>query len=125
MDYVYSKGGPWDKFAGDDGHMTLDEAKAFAAEFRKQMKKHENIDMPDSSEAEWARAYKLYSGLSDGEGFTKDDAKKADRAIEWIRRKVVNWHPTKEQNDAFRPIWQNELKRIENLDDDSKQYKFA
>jgi len=105
--------------------MTLDEAKAFAAEFKKQMKEHEGIEMPKESDDEWERAYKLYSGLSDGEGFTKDDAKKADRAIEWIRRKIVNWHPTKEQREAFRPIWKNELKRIDDLDEDSKAYKFA
>jgi hypothetical protein len=35
LNYLYTKGGPWEKFAGEDGHMTLAEARAFAAEFRK------------------------------------------------------------------------------------------
>jgi hypothetical protein len=89
------------------------------------MKAKAGVEMPAPTDQEWADSYKLYNGLSDGEGFTKKDARTADRAIEHIRRKIVNWHPTEAQRKALRPVWKKELERIDNYDEDSKQYKFA
>jgi hypothetical protein len=38
------------------------------------MKAKAGVEMPAPTDQEWADSYKLYNGLSDGEGFTKKDA---------------------------------------------------
>lgn len=38
---------------------------------------------------------------------------------------LVDWKPNKEQKEAMKPVWEQEMKRYDNLDEDSKLYKFA
>lgn len=89
------------------------------------MAKHGINGMPEMSDEYWKRAYAAYDALSKGDGFTKDDAKKADRIMNAIRKWLINWRPTPEQRKAFMPVWKAEMKRWDSLDEDSKAYKMT
>lgn len=112
-------------FAGDDGRMTLDEAKKMYAKISKEMGKDIKEKMPEPVKGFMERAYHAYNSLSDGEGFTKKDARKADRIIEHIKDQVRDWQPTPEERKAFKPVWKEEMRRYHELDEDSKQYHFV
>jgi hypothetical protein len=105
--------------------MTLDEARKFDADFRAELAKHHVKGIPQMDDAYWKKAYAAYNALSTGEGFTKADAKKADRIMNAVRKWAVNWRPSKEQVQAFRPLWKREMKRWDSLDEDSKLYKMT
>lgn len=76
--------------------------------------------MPERPKGFLKKAYNAYNSLSEGNGFTKKDAKDADKIIEGIKRYLVNWKPTEEQRKAFRPVWKEEMRRYHDLDEDSK-----
>jgi hypothetical protein len=104
--------------------MTLDEATKMDAAIRQHVEEKYGTKYPKRPEGYFKRAYDVYNALGDGEGFTKDEAKKADKIIERIRRKVTHWKPTKEQMKTFRPIWEHELEKWDELPEDSKAAEF-
>lgn len=73
-DLIYAENGPWDHFAGPDGRMTFDEATKMDKILRAEMAKHVGGKLPEENEGFMKRAFKLYSGLGEGEGFTKAEA---------------------------------------------------
>jgi hypothetical protein len=123
LEHIYAKDGPWDQFAGKDGQMTFDEAQKMDAAIRGEMHKM-GIDMPKMKDGSFKRFYTAYDALSEGDGFNKKDARKADNIQEAIRKHLVNWKPTKEQRKAFRPIFKSEVERYEAMKEDSKMRQF-
>lgn len=120
---IYAKDGPWEKFAGKDGRMQLEEGRKMDAAIRAESSKA-GFDLPEMKKGLFKRYYTAYDKLSKGDGFTKEDAMKGDKIQNAIRKWLVNWKPSKEQRKAFRPVFKTEIERWEAMDEDSKGYKF-
>ena len=84
---MYADGGPFDDFAGKDGRMNLEEAKAMNAAFNKELGGHIGEEIKPFTDEEWKTMYAAYNSLSDGEGFTKWDAQTA----QGIMNKMRDW----------------------------------
>lgn len=89
------------------------------------MAKEYNDEWPERPEGYFKRAYDAYNALSEGDGFTKADARKADEIVERIRRELTRWKPTEAQKEAMRPVWEQEMQRFEDLPEDGELHDFA
>lgn len=113
---ILKDGGAWDKMAGDDHSMNLEEAKKFNDIMRAGMKKKMGLDIPEYSDADFKTMYDAYDSLSKGDGFTKEDVMTGQMIINKFR----DWKITDEEIDFFWPMAdQYYYDYIDELDDDS------
>jgi hypothetical protein len=116
---MFKNGGVFDQFAGDDGAMNFDEAKAMNAAMRKGISDQFGEEVPEYKKGQFKNIYKAYNGLSDGEGFTKADAKRADHIMKRLRDDI-----SEETLKEFRPIFRAEAKKYENMPRGAPMKKF-
>ena len=122
---MFEKGGAWDKFSGKDGVLQFEEAKKMNQAIKAATSKKLGEDVPDYQEGQFKKIYDAYNKLSpDVDGFTKEDAKTAQKIMNKIRHKIHKWMPSKEMFKEFKPLFTAEEARYEDLDDDSKIKKF-
>lgn len=117
---LYKQGGAWDQFAGDDKHMSLDEARKMDSTIRGHMQSMYKNKMPERPKGYFKRAYDAVDALDKEEGLTKKSSRKADAIVDAVRNWAVTWKPTDEQFKAFKPVWKIHERRYEELPEDSK-----
>jgi len=118
---MFKNCGIFDSFAGEDGAMSLKEAKAFNAAMRKGISEEFGEEVPAYKDDQFMKIFNAYSGLSDGEGFNKADAKRADHIMKRLRdtRDI-----DEETMKAFRPIFRHEARKYENMPRGAPMKKF-
>lgn len=118
---MFKNGGIFDHFAGDDGAMSFEEAKTFNGAMRDGLSKEFGEKIPDYKDGMFKKIFDAYSGLSDGEGFTKADAKRADH----IMKRLRDTHDVDEETmKAFRPLFRMEARKYENMPRGAPMKKF-
>jgi hypothetical protein len=124
-EFMMSKGGIFDQFAGDDGALNFDEARKMSKSIHKQFAEKMGGDNPEYSDAQFKQIYEAYDNLSEGDGFTKKDSRKGQRIMNAIRKQYKHWKPSRKNRRAFSEMLDNEIERVEeHFDEDSKMYKF-
>lgn len=69
---MYKEGGLFDKAAGDDGMMSLEEARAYSDMFRKNAIQGQEVK--GYTDEQFKLMYDAYDSLSPGDGLSKLDA---------------------------------------------------
>jgi len=120
---MFEKGGAFDTFAGKDGQMNLEEATKMNEAMRKGFSEHFQTEVPATPKDAFKRMYDVYDGMSEGDGFSKKDARRGGKIMNQVRRKVKNWKPQKENLQRFRKLFKAENELYDEMDDDSQTYK--
>lgn len=97
---IFKDGGAFDHFAGNDGSMSLEEAKKMNAAIRKGASETIGEEIPAYTDEQFKQMYDAYNMLSEGEGFTKWDAMTAAA----IMTKMRDHRITEKEEDIYYPM---------------------
>jgi len=118
---MYKDGGAFDKFAGEDGTLSLDESRKLNAAFRAEASKAMGGEIPDHTDEEFKQMFDAYDNLSPKkEGITKRSARRAQRIMDWIRDHRI----TDQEYDAFYPMAEWVYSTYDELEDGNKQKEY-
>lgn len=116
---IYKEGGLFDQAVGDDGRMSLQEAKDWDSKMRK-MAEMQGEKLPTYSEKEFMQVFNAYDSLSEGDGFTKTDSWIAQGIMDKLRDHRISDREIDKYWALAELYWYD---HIEELDDDSKVKK--
>lgn len=120
---MFGKGGAFDKFAGDDGMMSLEEGKKMNDVIRQGLSKAIGEDIPAYPKGHFQKIFEAYDKLSPAKpGFSKKDARMGQKIFEFIRDQRIS----DREMDKFYPMTEYIYDEIDDLpeDNDYRQYFF-
>lgn len=118
---MLGKDGAFDKFAGEDGVMNIEEARIMNKAMKKGFAAKLGEKVPDYPKGHFKKIFDAYDHLSPKvEGFTKRDSRVGQKIMEWIRDHRI----TEEEIDTYYPMGEMIYDEIDDLDDGNTQKKF-
>jgi len=117
---MYKEGGVWDHFAGKDGIMQFEEAKAMNHTIRFMMSKKMGETIPPYPKGHFKKIYDAYNALTKGvEGFSKKDAMTGGAIMEHLKDRVIK----EDEIEKFYPMGEWIYDEMDDLKDDNLHKK--